>query len=106
MAYRRRSPDRKKIALERIELLFGQAERFFADHPEWSDRCVEHARSIAMRHRIRIPRAYRRKFCRRCHAYLVPGATARVRIHHGRVVVTCLRCGFQRRYPLGRTRHG
>jgi ribonuclease P protein subunit RPR2 len=101
MAPKQRNPNRKKIARERIAILFEHAERFFPEHPEWSDRCVERARKIAMRERVRIPREYRRRFCRRCNAYLVPGINMRVRVHGGKVIVTCRVCGNQRRYQLG-----
>jgi ribonuclease P protein subunit RPR2 len=57
-----------------------------------------------MRQRVRIPRDLRRRFCRRCSAYLVPGSTLRVRLHRGKVVTTCLRCMGHRRYRVVRTR--
>jgi len=54
--------------------------------------------------RARIPRWLKRGLCRRCHAPLIPGVTARVRLRsQGRrfsyVTVTCLACGWTRRYP-------
>ena len=39
-------------------------------------------------------------------AYLVPGVNMRVRVHGGKVVVTCLACGHQRRYRVVRPVHG
>ncbi|MDI6718456.1 MAG: ribonuclease P [Methanomicrobiales archaeon] len=90
----------KRIARERIERLFQQAAAFFPENPLWSDRCVALARSIAMKHRVRIPRPLKRQFCRRCSAFLVPGRTSRVRVHRGRVVITCLRCRSRRRYRV------
>ncbi|MDD5419838.1 MAG: ribonuclease P [Methanomicrobiaceae archaeon] len=96
----------RKIARERIETLFLQAAAFFPEEPEWSRRCVQLARKIAMRQRIRIDRRLRRQFCRRCNAFLVPGVNMRVRIHRGRVVVTCLACGHRARYPARRSSRG
>ena len=100
MATKAGSSDLTKIARERIRILFQRAEEVVSNDPELANRYVFLARRIAMRHRIRIPRDLRRRFCRYCYAYLVPGMNARARIHRGKVVVTCRICGRQRRYPL------
>ena len=92
------------IAQERVKTLFNLAEQAFRENPQQAQRYVELARKIAMRARIRLPRELRRRVCRRCNAYLVPGATSRTRIRQERephVAVTCLRCGAVTRIPLG-----
>lgn len=93
-------PHARKIARERIAILFARAREFFDEDPAVSHRCVALARRIAMRQRVRIDRSYRRQFCRFCHAFLVPGRNMRVRIHRGKVIVTCRECGRQMRYLL------
>lgn len=95
-----RSPDSSSIAQERIERLFALAEEVSRTDPARSKRYVTLARRIGMRQRVRIPAHLRIRFCRRCSAYLVPGASARVRVQHGKVIVTCLACGHQKRYPV------
>lgn len=100
MKERSRTPKTKMVARERIARLFSEAQVAFPLHPELSNRYMEIARKIAMRQRVRIDQAFRRKFCRRCSSYLVPGKTSRVRIRHSRVVVTCLVCKARRRYPV------
>jgi len=100
MAMRSPSSAAKKIARERIDLLFLRAAEFFPYDPSISNRCVELARRIAMRQRVRIERTIRRQFCRHCYRFLVPGKNMRVRIHHHRVVITCRACGRQTRIPL------
>lgn len=40
------------------------------------------------------------RVCRRCHAFLQPGVTSRVRLTGGKLTRTCLRCGATRRVPL------
>jgi ribonuclease P protein subunit RPR2 len=102
MGRRSQTPETKRLARERIEILFDRAREFFPANPAVSDRCVDLARRIAMRQRVRIPRELRRRFCRRCSAYLVPGSTVRVRVRRGRVVTTCLRCSARRRYRVKR----
>ena len=67
-----------------------------------ADRAREYvrlARRLGERHRIRLPREFRRFSCDACDVYLVPGGNARVRLHSGRVVVTCKECGEIARYP-------
>ncbi len=97
--------DVKRIAHERIAILFEQARLNSHLHPEWSDRYVELARRIAMRQRVRIPRRFKRQFCRHCYTFLVPGVNVRVRVQRGKVIVTCLSCRRQMRYLLGRKQH-
>ncbi len=100
MAPKPRGAEQERLARERIRILFECAGKAFPTDPALADRYVLLARRIAMRHRIRIPRDIRRRFCRYCSSYLVFGVNARVRIHRGKVVVTCQVCGRQRRYPL------
>jgi ribonuclease P protein subunit RPR2 len=102
MKERSKTPQTKKIARERIARLFDQAQVVFPLHPDLSNRYVGLARKIAMRQRVRIDHPFRRQFCRYCSSFLVPGRTSRVRVHDGRVIVTCLICKKRRRYPLGR----
>ncbi|HJJ56112.1 MAG TPA: ribonuclease P [Methanocorpusculum sp.] len=89
----------KIIALERIDILFNQAYHNRYD-PVLSKKYVERSRDIAMYVRTRIPKVYRRQFCKVCHSYFVPGENVRNRIQHGKVIVTCKTCGHITRYPL------
>ncbi len=100
MGSRGRKPTRKNIARERIEILFYQAERFAKEDLSLSNQCVQRARQIAMKERIRPGPAYTRRYCRRCYGYFIPGLTSRTRINRGKVTITCLQCGFQRRYHV------
>lgn len=103
MKERSRNPVTKKIARERIEILFGQAKDAFGTHPERSNRYVDLARKIAMRQRIRIDRQFRRQFCHHCYTFLVPGKNMRVRVHRGTVVITCHTCNKKTRIRVVRT---
>jgi ribonuclease P protein subunit RPR2 len=64
------------------------------------------ARKIAIRYNIRLPPELRRKVCKTCCSYLVPGKSARVRTRPGNrtIVFTCLGCGRVSRFPYGRGR--
>jgi ribonuclease P protein subunit RPR2 len=87
------------IAAERIERLAALArEATAAGNDERARGYVRRARRIAERHRLALPRRFKRFTCDACDAYLVPGRNARVRTQDGHVVVTC-DCGAQARYP-------
>jgi ribonuclease P protein subunit RPR2 len=87
------------IAAERIDRLHALAsEAAAAGELDMSREYVRLARRIAERHRLTLPRRFRRFTCDRCDAYLRPGVNARVRLGPGRVVVRC-DCGATARYP-------
>lgn len=95
----RKKPYNVDMAEERIERLFVLAEKAFPERPELADRYVEIARDISMRHRVSIPGDLKRRVCKECHAYLVPGRNSRTRLDGRNVVITCLKCGAIKRYP-------
>ncbi len=91
----------RRIALERMEVLFGLAEKeALQSHAGRARRYVDLARRLGMRYNVRVPSAFKRRFCKECLAYLVPSVNARVRVGRGRVVVTCLSCGAVQRLPF------
>lgn len=96
-----KGPSPKKIALERIEILFDQAHLNRND-PVLADRYVALAREISQRLRLRMPKEFRRRYCPVCRCYHVPGKNLRVRIQHGKVLSTCGICGAVIRIPLVR----
>ncbi len=100
---RRRSKkptDQIQVAVERIEILFEQAEGAFKDNPELSDRYVEIARKISMKYNVPIAQRYKKRFCRGCNKYISCGANARVRLNSQRkyILITCENCGKKMRY--------
>lgn len=89
----------EEIAGERIERLEALAREAVDDgHPDRAREYVRRARRLAERHRLSLPRRFRRFTCDRCAVYLRPGENARVRLQDGHVVITC-DCGEQARYP-------
>lgn len=89
----------KDLAAQRIERLFELAHDEFGQNPKRSDRYVLLARRIGMRYRIRFPTNLKRRMCKHCRSYLVPGSSSRVRLRGRYITVTCLRCNKQMRYP-------
>jgi len=90
----------KEIALERITILFQEAAKIFPRNKALANRYVELARKIAMKVKVSIPTTLKRRFCKHCHAYLVPGVNCRVRTRAGKVVISCLVCKNFMRIPL------
>ncbi|MCD4821701.1 MAG: ribonuclease P [Methanococcoides sp.] len=89
----------KDVATERIERLFKLAAEEYSSNPERSDRYVQLARRIGMKYRLRFPASLKRKMCRGCSSYLVPGSSSRVRLHGRYMTITCLKCGQEVRIP-------
>lgn len=92
----------KDMASQRIERLFKLAELEYASNLNRSNRYVSLARKIGMRHRVSIPSHLRRRVCRSCDTFLVPGASSRVRLRRNYVLITCLNCGSHMRFPHDR----
>lgn len=97
--YKKKALEVKKNAKERIETLFKQAEVVFKKDKKLADRYVELARKISMKNKVRIKPELKRRFCKHCHSYLVPGANCRVRLQDGKVVYFCKVCEKYMRFP-------
>lgn len=89
----------RELATERMVRLFELAEKEFKAHPERSKRYVQLLREISIRNRIRIPTEIKRRICKHCYAFLVPGRNARYRLKEGILVISCETCGKQMHYP-------
>ena len=90
----------QKIASERIKLLFQLAKEAFNEDSRLSDKYVRIARRIAMKHKVRLSSGIKKRFCKHCSRYLVPGANCRVRIHKHRIIYYCLMCRHYMRHPV------
>jgi len=103
MAKRRHRGMERRIAGERMATLFHLAEtEALHRRTERARRYVELARRIGMRYNVRVPAPFKRSFCKKCFAFLLPSVSARIRVGEGRVVVTCGACGAVQRYPYRR----
>jgi len=89
-----------KIANARINFLFQQARESFKEDSKLSDKYVRIARRIAMKYKIKLDSQLKKRFCKHCHRYLVPGVNCRVRIHKHRLIYYCLGCRHYMRHPV------
>lgn len=90
----------KEIALERIKELFSQAEWIFNTNKSLAHRYVTLARKVAMKVKLQMPRELKRKYCKHCYQFLMPGSNSRVRKRAGKVVIYCMECKKFTRIPV------
>lgn len=90
--FSKKQKEMKEIAEKRIIYLFEQAKDIFKKSPELASRYVSLAKKISMKYKVKISRELKRKFCKNCFTYFVPGRTCRVRTHKGKVVYYCFNC--------------
>ncbi|MBW3004311.1 ribonuclease P [Candidatus Woesearchaeota archaeon] len=98
----KKQKEMKQTAKERINYLFEQAGKAFNKNPSLSNRYVTLARKLSMKYKVQIPRELKRRFCKHCYKYLVPGKNCRVRTHKGKVVYFCQNCKKFMRFVLPR----
>ncbi len=92
--------EQKRIAAERIEILFHQAKKAFKSSPYLSDRYITLARKISMKYKVPIPKKYKKLFCKKCYKFLQPGKTLKARVKNKTLIYHCSNCGFTKRYPF------
>jgi len=98
----RRTRDIAVIASERMQILIERAgESARAGEQALADRYAQLARALGMRYNIRLPPQFKRRLCRACGSYLVPGRNMRARLRPGRAVWSCLKCGSIKRRDTG-----
>ena len=100
---RKKEPQRKPfnvdMAEQRILRLFELADKAYPQRPDLSNRYVDIARRISMRHRVGIPHELKKRICKECGSFLMPGENSRVRLDGRNIIITCLHCGAIKRYP-------
>ncbi|MBU0615632.1 MAG: ribonuclease P [Nanoarchaeota archaeon] len=95
---KRSKSDLRKSAKERVKKMFKEAE--LAQDKDTADLLVEKARRTAMKHKLKMPREYKRRFCKHCYSYLIPGKNCRVRTREGKVIYCCKECKKYMRFPI------
>ena len=82
----------KKEIFALVKNLFKLAKITFKDNPKLANKYVKLARKNAMSVNLKLSREFKRKFCKHCYSYLVPGKNLRVRMHKNRIIYYCLNC--------------
>ena len=94
------SPERVKIAKERIDILFNLAEKELKNSKR-SRRYVKLARKIGKRYNVRLTTGQKRKFCKECNQLLIPKKTCEIKIDSNKkfMKIKCRNCGNVSRQP-------
>ena len=82
----------KKLALDEITTILDKAKEVFDRKPDLAHKYAKKARRTALKYKLKLPLKLKRRICKNCHGYLVPGKNLRVRTHRGHVVYYCLEC--------------
>ena len=62
-----------QIAKERIEILLEQAQKYAKKKPAFAKRCINLARRISRRHRVRMTKKQKLLFCKKCETPFIAG---------------------------------
>ena len=90
----------KAEVLDEVIELIKNAKALLKKDKRKSTLFVKKARRLAMRHKIKLPRAIKRQFCKHCYSYLMPGENCRIRTRNKTLVYYCLDCRKYMRFPL------
>src|SRR3989338_2949086 len=90
--YSKKPAKQVQIAKKRIRFLFSEAKESLKKDAKLSVKYVKLARRLAMKYKINLPSELKKRFCKSCNSYLIPGVNCRVRIHKRRVIYYCLSC--------------
>ena len=95
-----------KIANRRIIQLFLTAEKMaLSGNIDLANRYVEISRKISMRYKVAIPLEFKRRICKDCYKYLLPGFNCRVRLSRNRLIIYCNSCKKYTRIPIKNQKH-
>jgi RNase P subunit RPR2 len=90
----------RKIAEERINILFKKAEEKKEKNLKLSNRYVKLACRIGERTQTSIPRKHKKKYCSNCKTYWIQGKNCQTRIDskNNTINYKCLNCGEKTSY--------
>src|SRR3989338_2809803 len=82
----------QKLALSEIGGILAKAREAFDAKPKLAHKYAKSSRRIALKYKLKLPLNLKRRICKNCHAFLVPGKNLRVRTTRGHVTYYCLEC--------------
>jgi len=82
----------KRLALEEVSDILNKAKEAFEKKPDLAHKYAKKARRTALKYKLKLPLNLKRRICKNCHSYLVPGKNLRVRTNKGHIVFYCLNC--------------
>ena len=88
---------------KQIQELIEKAGDIFNKDKARANRYVELARKISMKFKIKIKPSLKRRFCKHCYNYLMPGENCRIRTKEGKVIYYCRDCKKYMRFVVRKT---
>jgi ribonuclease P protein subunit RPR2 len=91
----------KKIAVERIGILYDLAVATYNTDPKLSSQYIKKLKRISAHYRIKLDNNMKRHICKRCGSLLVSGSNLSIKIASSKrlVLYKCLNCGAETRLP-------
>jgi ribonuclease P protein subunit RPR2 len=85
----------KKIANERIEILYQLAKESYSTDPELSRSYVKLIKEISSHYKITLDKSIKNNICRKCDTVLIPGQSSTVRTVSSKRFMSykCNNCG-------------
>src|SRR3989338_5039250 len=84
--------EQQKLALSEIMAILNKAKGVFGEKPELSHKYAKKARRTALKYKLKLPLSLKRRICKNCFSFLVPGKNLRVRTTRGHITYYCLNC--------------
>lgn len=84
--------EQQRQAFSEITLILSKASEAFEKKPELSHKYAKKARRMSLKYKLKLPLNIRRRICKNCFSFLVPGKNLRVRTTRGHVTYYCLEC--------------
>ncbi len=82
----------QKQALSDVDSILKKAKEAFDAKPDLAHKYAKKARRTALKYKLKLPLNLKRRVCKNCFSYLVPGKNLRVRTTRGHVAYYCLEC--------------
>lgn len=88
----------KRVASERIGILYRLAEKEVQLHPELSKEYVRTLRKISAHYKVRLPQEIKNGVCKKCNTFLLPGFNSKIRLASKKeyIVYMCMNCGEEK----------
>jgi RNase P subunit RPR2 len=97
-----KKPTKKQLdrveAKQKITELFTEAYKVRNTDPKHAHSCAKQAYKLALQKRIKLHKKDKRKFCKHCLTYFIPGKNFRVRTTGKTVTYSCLSCNKWQRF--------
>ncbi|MBI4399502.1 ribonuclease P protein component 4 [Candidatus Micrarchaeota archaeon] len=92
----------RQVVKERIGILLDLARKELKNHEDRSKRYIKLIKKLVTRYNFRLPKAIKRRFCKKCNTIWVHGYNLKVRLRSkSKFIEYICNCGYKRRFPLG-----